>query len=395
MRIHSVANIFPMMSVEDYAALKADIQEHGLYEPIWLHQEQIVDGRHRYRACTELKIKPEFREWDGEGSLVAFVLSLNLKRRHLNESQRALVGARIKPLFEEEARARKSAGINQHSHLANLPDGSKGNARDFAAKAVNVSPRSVESASRVLEQGSPALLAAVETGRVSVSAAAEVVTLPKAEQIKVVEQGDAEVVAQAKKIRERKAEENSHQRAIVKAKKVALPKDRYRCIVIDPPWPMEKIERDVRPNQVGFEYPTMTEEELKAFPLPEMAADDAHLYLWTTHKFLPMALRLAEHWGFRYQCLMTWVKNVGFTPFSWMYSTEHVLFCRKGSLPLDRLGLRLDFKAKVREHSRKPEEFYELVRTASPGPRIDVFSRGPREGFKAWGNEAEKFQEVA
>lgn len=170
-----------------------------------------------------------------------------------------------------------------------------------------------------------------------------------------------------------------------------IPIGKYSCLIVDPPWPMQKIERDVRPNQVEFDYPTMSEDELKVFPLPDWTADDCHLYLWTTQKHLPLALRLAEHWGFKYQCLMTWVKNVGFTPFSWMYSTEHVLFCTKGNLPLLALGKRLDFSAKVREHSRKPDEFYDLVREVSPGPRLDVFSREKRDGFEQYGNEVEKY----
>ena len=98
-----------------------------------------------------------------------------------------------------------------------------------------------------------------------------------------------------------------------------------------------------------------------------------------------------DRWGFKYECLMTWVKNVGFTPFSWMRSTEHVLFCRKGGLKLEKMGLRLDFNAKVREHSRKPDEFYDLVRQATPGPRVDMFGREPRDGFDVWGNQADKF----
>lgn len=172
----------------------------------------------------------------------------------------------------------------------------------------------------------------------------------------------------------------------------------YSTLVVDPPWPMQKIERDVRPNQVEFDYPTMSEEELFAFHLPDMAAENCHLYLWVTQKHLPLGLRLAEHWGFKYQCILTWVKNVGFTPFSWMYSTEHVLFCTKGSLPLLELGKRLDFetiepafRASVREHSRKPDVFYELVKMVSPGPRLDVFSREKHEGFDQYGNEVEKY----
>jgi N6-adenosine-specific RNA methylase IME4 len=205
-----------------------------------------------------------------------------------------------------------------------------------------------------------------------------------------VASGEAETVREAKSII------NAEQRADMKAQPAPkIPPGKFRCIVIDPPWAMEKIERDERPNQLGFDYPTMTEAELAAFPLvPEKAADDCHLYLWTTHKHLPSALRLSEAWGFRYQCMMTWVKNVGFTPFSWMYSTEHVLFCRKGSMQLEKLGMRLDFSAKVREHSRKPDNFYDLVRLASPGPRLDAFSREHREGFAQYGNEIAKFAEA-
>lgn len=169
----------------------------------------------------------------------------------------------------------------------------------------------------------------------------------------------------------------------------APPTGQYSCIVIDPPWPMKKIDRDVRPKQKAFDYEPMSEDELAELALP--AADNCHLYLWTTHKHLPIALNLAGLWGFKYECLMTWVKNVGFTPFSWMRSTEHVLFCRRGSLDLLKLGERLDFNAKVREHSRKPDEFYELVMRTSPGPRIDMFARQARDGFDVWGAEPDKF----
>jgi len=173
------------------------------------------------------------------------------------------------------------------------------------------------------------------------------------------------------------------------------PVGEYRCIVIDPPWPMQKIERDVRLNQAApLDYYPMSIAEIGELKLPA-AADGCHLYLWTTHKFLPDALALAETWGFRYQCLLTWVKNVGFTPFSFMYSTELVVFARSGSLDLLVKGRRLDFQAKVREHSRKPEVFYDLVRDVSPGPRIDMFSREARDGFDQWGNETQRFEDAA
>jgi N6-adenosine-specific RNA methylase IME4 len=208
---------------------------------------------------------------------------------------------------------------------------------------------------------------------------------------------EEKILKAAKEIREEKAairrEENEAARQAILSNPIKIPDGKYQTIVIDPPWDMKKIERDNRPEQYDFDYPTMKEEELKEFDLESFAADDCHLYLWTTHRFLPMALRLAEHWGFRYQCMLAWIKNVGMTPFSWMYSYEPILFCKRGSLELQVLGKRLDFNAKVRKHSRKPNEFYNLVREVSPGPRIDIFSREKRDGFDQFGNETDKFEE--
>lgn len=172
-----------------------------------------------------------------------------------------------------------------------------------------------------------------------------------------------------------------------------MPNDKYRTLVIDPPWHMEKILREVRPNQEeSLDYPTMSLDEIKALPIQQLAFEEGcHIYLWTTHKYLPQSFEILESWGAKYECLLTWVKNVGFTPFSWMYSTEHVLFARIGNLELLKKGERLDFQGKVREHSRKPDEFYELVKKVSPEPRLDMFSREAREGFKQYGNETTKF----
>lgn len=166
----------------------------------------------------------------------------------------------------------------------------------------------------------------------------------------------------------------------------------YRTIVIDPPWEIEKIPRKVRPKQIEMDYKTMSVEEIKKFPLRKFVSEDGcHAYLWTTHKHLPDAFEVFEAWGVKYQCLLTWNKNVGITPFSWMYSTELVLFGNIGNLSLIKKGERLDFYGKVREHSRKPDEFYELVKRVSPEPRIDIFSREKREGFDQWGDETTKF----
>ncbi len=176
-----------------------------------------------------------------------------------------------------------------------------------------------------------------------------------------------------------------------------FPDSKYRCIIIDPPWPVKKIEREERPNQGPIlDYPTMNLEEIAKLPITELANENGcHIYLWVTHKFLPSGLDLFKTWGIKYQCLLTWIKPTGMVPFSWMYNTEHVLFGRIGSLKLNKLGIKLSFKAKTREHSRKPDKFYEIVRKVSPNPRLELFAREPREGFEVWGYEKNKFKETA
>jgi N6-adenosine-specific RNA methylase IME4 len=171
---------------------------------------------------------------------------------------------------------------------------------------------------------------------------------------------------------------------------VPFPDGKYRCLVIDPPWPMEKLSRDVRPKQGPvLAYQTMELEEIAALPVTGLAFEDGcHVYLWVTHHFLRDGLNIFDHWGVQYECLMTWRKNVGITPFSWMYDTEHVLFGRIGTLTLAQLGLRLSFDADVAGHSVKPDVFYERVALASPGPRLEMFARASHEGFEPWGKEA-------
>lgn len=172
------------------------------------------------------------------------------------------------------------------------------------------------------------------------------------------------------------------------------PEGKYRCLVIDPPWPVTKIVREVRPNQEPrLDYPTMSLDEIMALDIPNLAEHEqgCHVYLWATQKYLPYAFHLFTHWGVRYECTLTWVKPTGMTPYSWMYNTEHVLFGRIGALKLSRLGLKLGFDAPTTYHSAKPDVFYDRVIAASPGPRLEMFARRQREGFRVWGNEVESY----
>ena len=166
---HDAANIFPM-DEEHIADLAADIKANGLRIPIELLDGKVIDGRRRLRACQEAGVSPEFKSVT-VADPVAYVLSLNLHRRHLTPSQAGMVGARARDIYDAQAKARQGARTDLSRDIpANLPESR--DARDVVGKAVGVSGKTIDYATRVLKQGTPELVRAVDDGRIAVSTAA-------------------------------------------------------------------------------------------------------------------------------------------------------------------------------------------------------------------------------
>ena len=173
MNFHPASEIFPLMNPQAFEELKADIKEHGLIEPIITYKGKILDGRNRYKACVELGVTPKYWEWREDTDPVDYVISLNLHRRHLNESQRSMVAASI---------ANMRQGSRTDKPSANLPEVSQSQAAD----KLNVSERSLRSAKKVKDKGIPALKTAVEQGAISVSEASKIAEKPQEEQKRAV-----------------------------------------------------------------------------------------------------------------------------------------------------------------------------------------------------------------
>ncbi len=176
---------------------------------------------------------------------------------------------------------------------------------------------------------------------------------------------------------------------------------RYRTIVADPPRDHSDGtgfsfgERDPRgrsgkhpPSSHSLPYGVMTVSEIAALRPP--VADDAHLYLWTTNRYLRDSYGIAEEWGFKPSATLVWCKpaNQGLFGGAFLSNVEFILFARRGVFPfVDKCGTRW-FTWPRGEHSAKPEAFLDLVEQVSPGPYLELFARRQRLGWDTWGNEA-------
>ena len=370
---HPLADIFPLIEGNDFEELVADIKANGLIEPIVLLDDQVLDGRNRYRACIAAGVEPLFVPYRGEHP-AAYVVSMNVVRRHLSESQRAMAAAKLATLKQ---------GDNQHSE--GLPIGR-------SSELLNVGERSVARAREVLDHGAPELQTAVERGEVSVSAAADVATLPAVEQREISARGEREILLKAKDIRAKRAKRSYADRmekfAEISKANAALPEQRYPVIYADPPWKFELFNEKTG-GERSVAYPTMEIDELKAMSVPVM--EDAVLFMWATSSHLGDAVDLVRAWGFTLKTTAVWVKpSIGL---GYLLRNRHelLLIATRGDIPAPLPAQRPDFviEAPRREHSRKPDEAYALIERMYPDlPRIELFSRSPREGWVAWGNQA-------
>jgi len=171
----------------------------------------------------------------------------------------------------------------------------------------------------------------------------------------------------------------------------------YSTILADPPWQFQNRTGKVAPEHRRLlRYPTMELKEIMELPVAKLAAAKSHLYLWIPNALLQEGLSVMEAWGFTYKSNLVWYKvrkdggpdgrGVGFY---FRNVTELVLFGVRGSmrtLQPGRTQVNL-VSTRKREHSRKPDELYDLIESCSPGPYLELFARFPRIGWNQWGNE--------
>jgi N6-adenosine-specific RNA methylase IME4 len=344
----------------DLRTLAASIDDVGLLHPVVVTPEgRLIAGQRRLEACRLL----------GWPEVQVTVVDLcqaargeaheNFVRKDLLPSEIVALKRAIEPLERREARQRQGerADLCHPATVAECQRADPGDARDRISRYLGVGRTTIERAEAVVE-------AAEEEPE---------------EYGHLVEQMDRsgkvagayrrlEVLRQAKEL---------------DASTPELPTGPFQVIVADPPWRYDSGN--------SLPYPTMDIEEIKAMPVEEIADKNAILWLWTTNAHLRVAFDVVEAWGFEYKTLLTWVKDRMGTG-EWLRGrTEHCLLAVRGK-PIFLNGNHTTVvEAARREHSRKPEEFYTLVKATCAGSRVELFCRQRRAGWCSFGNEPAKF----
>lgn len=378
MRAHPLADLFPMMSPREFADLRADVAAHGLTDPIVTLDGMILDGRNRHAACLAEGITPHFRAFDAaRGKPLDFVISKNLRRRHLDESQRAMVAERVATLTN-----------GQRGDLVQAPS------IEGAAAMLNVSVASIERARIVRRAGVDDLARAVTDGLVSVSAAAGVATLPRAEQAEIVARGPKEILAAAKAIRAGVADQRRAARvagvgqlADTSSRLAGFAK--YPILYADPPWRFAAGDTD---RSVENHYRTMTVAEICALPVRALATDVAALFLWATVPHRRGAFDVLDAWGFQQVSEIAWDKQVDGMGHWTRNRHEILVIAKRGDFPAPKPGTQLSslYSARRGRHSEKPAGIAEWIERTWPDlPKLELFCRARRPGWDVWGNQAE------
>jgi N6-adenosine-specific RNA methylase IME4/ParB-like chromosome segregation protein Spo0J len=381
---HPLAYVLPPMTDAEYAELRDSIRANGQREPITLHSDgRILDGRHRARACAELGVPVASKTFDGQdGEVLAYVLDLNLARRHLNESQRAMIAAEL-------ATMRQGA----RTDLASI----EAMSQEEAADRLNVSRTGVQRAVIVRDKAIPEIADAARQGHMPVSLAARVALLPVPRQRQIAAEmhnGKSllTTVLAATRAERVAAIERSARHVPLSALGRTFP-----VLYADPPWAFEAWSTGGQQKAAEMHYPTMSPAELAALPVGSVAAAASVLFLWAVPALFPEALDVVKAWGFTFKTFAVWVKSHIACGHWFRGQHEPLIVATRGDMPPPSHLHSSVFEGDTSgRHSEKPAAMRDWIAAAYPhAGRIELFARSTTPGWTAWGNQASlEFQHV-
>lgn len=361
-------NLLPPLKADAFSKLERDICIKGCLDAIRTWNGTIVDGHHRYAICkaNDIEFKVIALEFEDKDEAVIWMIDHQNGRRELEPFQRVEMQMQKEDLIQRRKNNQHTIHIqkDENGAVARATEADKPS-RQLASQA-GVSKDTYFRAKYIAQNAPEEVKEKLRKGEETIKRAYK--NLKKEERIQ-------EVLSSLNSI---------------ESKEVKATQGVYDVITIDPPWDIEgPFGLSNSAGYLPLPYPTMSLEEIQALKVP--CAEDCHVFLWTTQKFLPKAFEVLEAWNLEYVCTFTWAKNGGPQPLGLpQYNTEFFLYARKGKpkfIDTKELGTLLE--AKRGKHSEKPEAFYDLIRRVTAGRRLDMFNRRAIDGFETWGNEAQ------
>lgn len=390
---HPLADIFPMMDEPSAAELLADVLANDIREQIVLFDGKILDGRNRYRAGLAAGL---IHEEDGadrtryfvrfvpevDGDPLRFVISKNLKRRHLTDDQRRMIAGRL----VSAQPGRPASGETPAECGLKISE---------AAALINSDAAGTERARTVLNKAEPVIINAVDRGKLSVNAAVQAASLKPEIQEKIAQEaiaGRTNVVRTVLKQERRAEREQELADKIIKA-----PEGKFGVVVEDYEWDHETWSEAGKDRHAGNHYPVSrdahTAEEIVARTADRFAcaADDCVLYMWTTIPHMAIAIDVLRLRGFTYKSHHAWVKDHFITGYWCRGQHEILLIGTKGSVVAPAPGTQESsvIRAPSGIHSEKPEGIMRMIERLFPNtPKLELNARKARAGWTVWGLDA-------
>lgn len=365
--------LIPPLSGEERAGLEKSIIEEGCRDSIVTWQGVIVDGHNRYEICTAHGIPFNVIEKDFADRDEAhdWIIDNQCSRRNISDAMRTHLQLQKSTYRMEQAKVARLEGNSRggksydNCHMTSEPI----NVNKEVAEAVGVSEKTVSRVRQIEQHATPEVKEAVLAGTMSIN------------------EGYKRVRAEKKKQERDKAIEEAHT-AGKESRSIDLydPPCKYRVIYADPPWSYNDKQNTGTLGGAEKHYDTMPLEDICALPVP--STDEAVLFMWVTSPMLEDSFKVINAWGFKYKSSFVWDKvshNMGH------YNSvrhEFLLIATKGSCTPDVQRLHDSVVSiKREEHSRKPEEFRDIIDEIYPiGDRLEMFARTAPEGWDVWGN---------
>ena len=365
--------LIPPLTADEFQQLEANCLAEGIRDAIVVWNGYILDGHNRYEIATKhgLEYRTEEKSFESEDDAMLWMLYNQLGRRNLTDYVKGELYTAIEDLLKQKninSKAEKVSHFRKTGEVLSTVDNTSSNTREEISAQLGWSTGKKAMFDVVKKKAPEEVKEKLRAGDMSINQAYKEIKQDEKikERVELIEKQKKEI-----------AEENLP--ALV---------GKYTVISVDPPWPYGR-EYNPETSRVANPYPEMSIDEIKAIDLP--FKEDAILFLWTTHMFLPYAFEIVKHWGFDYKATLVWDKQkIGMGAWFRM-QCEFCIFAIKGKPNYYNTTERDLISEARREHSRKPDAFFEMVDKICIGRKLEYFSREQRNGWDVFGNDTQKF----